>query len=80
MTTEPKLALDGLTLIPDCTPVPVIAATALIPSLLVTVTPPATAPLLVGENLTVTGTLCEGAIVTGTETPLTETPVPLAVT
>ena len=77
-TTEPKLALDGVTLNPACTPVPVTAASAFTPSLLVTVKLPVAAPPVVGANFTASVTLCAGAIVKGTVAPLTEIPVPLA--
>src|SRR5207245_2476639 len=77
-TTEPKLALDGVTLNPACTPVPVTAASAFTPSLFVTVKLPVAAPLVVGANFTASVTLCAGAIVKGTVAPLTEIPLPLA--
>jgi hypothetical protein len=80
VTTEPKLALDGVTLMPACTPVPVTAAIAFVDSLLVTVILPATVVLVVGANVTVKGTLCDGAMVAGTASPLTEMPAPLAAT
>jgi hypothetical protein len=78
--TDPKLALPGVTVNPACTPVPVTTAAALIPSAFVTETPPFTAPLVVGANCAINVTLCEGARVSGTAAPLTEIPVPLAVT
>jgi hypothetical protein len=78
--TDPKLALPGVAVNPACTPVPVTAETAFTPSALVTETPPVTAPLVVGANCAVSVTLCEGARVSGTVTPLTEIPVPLAAT
>lgn len=80
VATEPKLALDGVTLSAACAPVPVTAATVLIPSLLVTVMLPDTAPVAVGAYCTVIAALCEGANVTGMLNPLTETPAPLATT
>jgi hypothetical protein len=80
VSTEPKLAEVGVRLSPACTCVPVTAAAAFTPSLLVTVTLPLVAPPVVGANLTLSATLCEGASVTGTATPLTEIPAPLAAT
>jgi hypothetical protein len=78
VTTEPKLADVGVRLNPGCTCVPVTAATAFTPSLLVTVTLPAVAPAVVGANVTANVKLCEGASVTGAPSPLTEIPAPLA--
>jgi hypothetical protein len=80
VTTEPKLADVGVRLNPGCTWVPVTAATAFTPSLLVTVTLPAVAPAVVGANFTPNVKLCEGASVTGAPSPLTEIPAPLAAT
>jgi hypothetical protein len=80
VTTGPKLVDVGVRLSPACTCVPVTAATAFTPSLFVTVTLPLVAPLVVGANLTFNATLCEGASVSGTTTPLTEIPAPLAAT
>ena len=80
MTTEPKLAEVGVRLNAGCTCVPVTAATALVPSLLVTVTLPLVAPLVVGAKVTVSATLCAAASVTGTASPPTEIPAPLAAT
>jgi hypothetical protein len=77
-TTETKLALDGVTLKPACTPVPVTAASAFTPWLFVTVRLPVEAPLVVGANFTASVTLCAGAIVKGAAAPPTEIPVPLA--
>ena len=80
MTTEPKLADVGVRLNPGCTCVPVTAATAFVPPLFVTVTLPLVAPLVVGAKVTVSATLCEAASVTGTASPPTEIPAPLAAT
>ena len=80
MLTEPKLKLPGATVNPACTPVPLTAAVAFTPSSLETVKLPDAAPLAAGEYFTVSVTLCEGAIVAGRVTPLTEIPAPLAAT
>jgi hypothetical protein len=79
-TTDPKLALPGVRLIPACTPTPVTASTAFTPWVLVNVTLPEVVPLAEGAYCTVTETFCDGAIVTGVEIPLTDIPDPLAAT
>jgi hypothetical protein len=80
VSTEPKLALPGVTLIPAWTPAPVTASVAFTPSLFVTMMLPAVAPLVVGAYLTVNTAFCKGKSVNGVATPLTETPEPLAAT
>jgi hypothetical protein len=80
ITTEPKLADDGVRLNPACTCVPVTAASAFTPSLLVTVTLPAVAPAAVGANVTLNATVFVGASVTDAASPLTEIPAPVAAT
>jgi len=78
VTTEPKLALVGVTLNPACTPVPVTAATTFTPLLFVNVRLPVVVPLVVGANVTAMVTVCEGAIASGVVIPPTEIPDPVA--
>jgi hypothetical protein len=65
---------------PACTPVPATVSVATVPSLAVTATTPVVAPLAVGAYCTPKLMLWDGARVTGALNPLTDIPVPLAVT
>jgi hypothetical protein len=79
-TTLPKLKVDGVTLNPACTPVPLKLIVNGEPlALLVTVTVPVAFPAAVGVNFAVKLKVWEGASVAGVLTPVRLNPVPLTV-
>ena len=79
-TTLPKLALDGVRLMPACRPVPLMAITVFPATEFVTVTFPETVSAAVGLNATVSVWVCPGVNVTGVVTPLVVTSLALTVT
>ena len=79
-TTLPKLALEGVRLMPACRPVPLTAITVLPPTEFVTVTFPETVSAAVGLNATVSVCVCPGVKVSGVVTPLVVTSFALTVT
>lgn len=77
-TTLPKLKVDGVTLKPACTPVPLKLIVNGDPlALLVTVTVPVALPTAVGVNFAVKLRVWEAATVAGVLTPVKLNPVPL---
>jgi hypothetical protein len=68
--TLPKSVLEGVKLIPACTPVPLTATTVLVPCEFVTVILPETVSWAVGLNATLIVWICPGVKVTGSVTPL----------
>lgn len=77
--TLPRFALEGVRLIPACTPVPLTPTTVFVPSVFVTVTFPLTVSFAVGVNATVITLLCPGVSVIGVVTPLVVTSFALTV-
>jgi hypothetical protein len=80
--TLPKLTVDGLAVsAPGVVPLPESAiAREAFDALLLTLTPPVTAPLVCGANAIVKLVLCPAARVSGKVIPLTVNPEPVAVT
>jgi len=77
-TTLPKLKLEGETLRPACTPVPLKATESGDPfASLTSVTEPVTLPVALGEKSTSKVTLADGLIVAGVVTPFTLKPFPV---
>ena len=71
----------GETLSPACAPVPLKAiVNGELDASLVSVTEPVTLPAAVGAKATVSVAVCEGFNVAGVVMPLTENPVPVALT
>ncbi len=71
--------LEGVKLIPACTPVPLTATTVLVPCEFVTVILPETVSWAVGLNATLIVWICPGVKVTGSVTPLVVTSFALTV-
>jgi hypothetical protein len=78
--TLPKLALEGVKLIPACRPVPETPTTELVPCEVVAVIFPETVSSAVGLNETFITWLCPGVRVTGVVTPLAVTSFAFTVT
>ena len=77
--TLPKFALEGVRLIPACTPVPLIPNTVLVPCEFVTVILPETVSCAEGLNATFSIWVCPGVKVTGVVRPLVVTSFALTV-
>ena len=76
--TLPKSKMVGERPNPGCAPAPLKAMLRGEPvASLVTITLPVTLPVVVGANLTVRITACDGLIVAGVLIPLTLNPVPV---
>src|SRR5690242_2465463 len=77
--TLPRFALEGVRLIPACTPVPLTATTVFAPCVFVTVIFPVTVSFAAGLNATVITLLCPGVSVEGSVIPLVVTSAALTV-
>ena len=69
----PKAALDGVAVIPDCTPLPVTGITVLVPCALVKLMFPVTVSELTGLKDTAIVALCPTANTNGVTIPEVET-------